>query len=218
MEEKNNQEINNQEKNEISKVQTSVQTPSVKINDVECSNEPNDVNYSQNHVIENITEVTTKNKIFPQKLHKFDGYVEKRKEVSQVMKKRYFDIESDKSDSISNEEKNEIKKSKVTNKISILKFLLYVCFLFISIRLVFFGEILKKNNITCDVFYLVIVLFVLILFDKIFIYFREYSCLCLSCLYFFLLFKCKYDGAFEKAIPGHLVCMISILFFLLLLD
>lgn len=216
MEEKNNQEINNQKKNEISKA---VQMPSVKINDVKCSNEePNDVNYSseaQNHVIENITEVTTKNKIFPQKLHKFDGYVEKRKEVSQVMKKRYFDIESD---STSNEEKNEIKKSKVTNKISILKFLLYICFLFISIRLVFFGGILKKNNITCDVFYLVIVLFVLILFDKIFIYFREYSCLCLSCLYFFLLLKCKYDGAFEKAIPGYLVCMISILFFLLLLD
>lgn len=215
MEEKNNQEINDQKKNEISKAQMFVQMPSVKINDVKCSNEPNDVSEAQNHVIENITEVTTKNKIFPQKLHKFDGYVEKRKEVSQVMKKRYFDIESD---STSNEEKNEIKKSKVTNKISILKFLLYICFLFISIRLVFFGGILKKNNVTCDVFYLVIVLFVLILFDKIFIYFREYSCLCLSCLYFFLLFKCKYDGAFEKAIPGYLVCMISILFFLLLLD
>ena len=113
MEEKNNQEINNQEETEISKA---VQMPSVKINDVKCSNEPNDVE-AQSHVIENITEVTTKNKIFPQKLHKFDGYVEKRKEVSQVMKKRYFDIESD---STSNEEKNEIKKSKVTNKISIL--------------------------------------------------------------------------------------------------
>ena len=104
--EKNNQEINNQEKKEIS----NVQMPSVTINDVKCSSEPNNVNYSseaQNHVIENITEVTTKNKIFPEKLHKFDGYVEKRKEVSQVMKRRYFDVESD---SISNEEKNEIKR------------------------------------------------------------------------------------------------------------
>ena len=169
-------------------------------------------------VIENVTEFTSKSRLYNPKHEKKKTY--KYKSVKSTL---YGNKDNDSDTSSSSySQKNSKKSNKNIKKMRFYLFYFMLClsFVYLLIYLVKFDKILEKNTLTIDIFYLLLLLFllnvmlILSLNSSCLIYLTEIFIEITIAVYIYLLIKAVKDGILQREITEKIFYMQMLIFFM----
>lgn len=221
-------ETNNQNENENPKIieeetKTIEETKTETVEETKTA-ESKDTNTTQGEsaekkpVIESITEFSTKSRFYTPK-----SYPRRNKENNykyRSVKNTFYENGNDSDSNFS--QRNDKKSNKNINAIRFYFSYITACLLFIYalVYLIRFDKIFEKGVLTIDIFYLLLLLFllnimlVLRLNSSCLIYLKEIFIEAIIVVYAYLLVKAVKDGILQREITGRIFCMQILTFFM----